>query len=132
MKSISRSGNLVYVCDSTDVIPSIRDLIKSPQECSLFVNSATINPKDVNANLYAQFNADTYSAFIYAFAIQLGEIRSARYCVHQIEMNARRVERLCKRREINLSETELTVIDTCKNFYSLKCRYKEQSPWPAR
>ena len=102
MKQVSRSGNKVFICETTDVLPCIRDLIKFPEEYSLFINSATINPKDVNAELYAQFNKDTYRTFIYAFAVQLGQTRSTNSCVHQIEMNARRIARLCKKREINL------------------------------
>ena len=122
----NRSKTRTYVCKKTKVIPDIKEVIKSSNGCDLFINSVTLNPKNVNANLYAHFGKDTVQSFIYAFAIQIGQIPSSSHVSYMLEMNARRVERLCRRREICLSEMESKVIDFCKKFSSLKCQNSER------
>ena len=126
MEQILRSGNRVYVFDTVEEIPKIKDISFFPDKCRLFIDSVTLNPKDVNAQLYSQFTKETYSSFIYAFAIKFGEIRPTSCVYEQFEMNARRVERLCKRRNIYLSETELKVLELCKDLHNFIPRYKNQ------
>lgn len=116
-----RSGNRIYICETTNVVPDIKEVINSSNKCSLFINSVTLNPKNRNAELYSQFNKDTFHSFIYAFAIQIGKLSYSSISASQFEMNARRVERLCKRRGICLSDMEQKVIHFCKIFSSLKC-----------
>ena len=126
MEQILRSGNRVYIFDTVEEIPEIKDIVFYPGKCRLFIDSVTLNPKNVNAQLYSHFTKDTYSSFIYAFAVKFGEIRPTSCLYEQFEMNARRVERLCKRRNIDLSETELKVIEVCKNLHSFPGFYKSQ------
>jgi len=126
MEEIKKSGNRIYICNTTAVVPNIEEIINSSEQCKLFINSVTLNPKNVNAELYSQFTEDTFHIFMYAFAVQFGQIRTTNSVSSQFEMNARRLERLCKRRKISLSNTELMVIDLCKNFSSLKSIYSEQ------
>ena len=97
IKEISRSGNRLYVCDTVEELPSIKDLILFPKECQTFIDSVTINPKDVNATLYSHFSKETYHIFIYAFAYKLGELRVSNAYHMQFEANARRVQRLCNK-----------------------------------
>lgn len=124
---INKSGNIMYGFKNTSVVPAVSELIDFPEkeENIVFINSVTLNPKDVNAQLYSQFNKDTLSSFIYAFAIQIGRLYfSQHYIAKQLEANARRVERLCYKKNLCLSEAESSVIKFCENFNS--CKYTNQ------
>ena len=132
VKEISRSGNRLYVCDTVKELPSIKDLILFTEECQTFVDSVTINPKDVNAELYSHFSEETYRIFIYAFAYKLGELRISNAYHKQFEANARRVQRLCKKRNITLSDVESKAIDSCANFSILPLLFNSKVSFSKR
>ena len=126
MKEISKSGNRIYIFESIDVIPNITELINFPDQCKVFIDSVTLNPKNVNAQLYSQFSEETYHVFIYAFAFKLRELRPTSCLSKPFEMNARRVERLCRKRNIALSIVETKVIDYCTSFSLSRPYFKAQ------
>lgn len=115
MKEIEKDGNRIYIFDRVVIVPCVEDIILYTTQHKNFIDSATMNPKFENAELYSQFTEETYKAFIYAFAVQFGRLFSL--CIgEQFETNARRVEKLCKKRGIVLSEKEQEILDKCKNF----------------
>lgn len=126
MKTISENGNKIYIFDTINWVPKINEVDSHNERCRTFFESATLNPKKVNAKLYSLFSKETYSSFIYAFAYQLGVVSQSSCVSKQFEMNARRIERLCKRREIPLSIIECMVIDKCKNFHQLILTFDEK------
>lgn len=132
IQEISRSGNRLYVCDTVKELPSIKELILFTEECQTFIDSVTINPKDVNAELYSHFSEETYHIFIYAFAYKLGELRVSNAYHKQFETNARRVQRLCKKRNITLSNVENKIIDSCVNFSTLPLLFNNQVSFSKR
>lgn len=126
MQEILKSGNRMYTFETVEELPSIEELLLSTDDCKIFIDSVTLNPKDVNAQLYSQFTEETYRLFIYAFAYNIGQRRSTSSIFEQFEMNARRVKRLCEKRKIVLSDTETRVIDFCINFFLSRITFKDQ------
>ena len=125
MKGIYKCDTRSNVFKKVEQIPTIRDIILHTEWYSGFINNATLNPLDVNAKLYSQFTEENYSSFLYAFAVQLVRLYST--CIgKQFELNACKFEELCKEKNITLSETEIKVIDTCKNFTSLTIDCKDK------
>jgi len=119
MQEIDKNGMRIYVFDSPKKVPNIKELIRNPERNIKFIKSCTLNPKDKNAKLYSYFSSDTYRSFLYAFTYQLGILPLSSSVRSQFEMNARRFERLCKKREIVLSELEISIVEKCKNFHDL-------------
>lgn len=126
MKEIEKNGNRIYIFETSKKVPSIKNLILNPESNINFINSVTLNPKNENAELYSHFSSDTYSSFLYAFAYQMGHLNPLSVATPQFEMNARRFERLYKKRSIVLSELELSIINYCKDFQNLLCRRNER------
>lgn len=126
MKTISENGNKIYIFDTINWVPKINEVDSHNERCRTFFESATLNPKKVNAKLYSLFSKETYSSFIYAFAYQLGVVSQSSCVSGQFEMNARRVERLCRKNEISLSTIEAMVIDKCKDFHQLDFTFDEK------
>lgn len=116
MEVINKSGNRLYFFETVTDVPNISDLIANAKGNIVFINSVTLNPKFENAKLYSDFSFDTYSSFLYAFAYQIGNINPNSSIAFQFEMNARRFERLAKKRCIVLSEPELSIISYCTTF----------------
>ena len=127
MQEIDKSGMRMYVFDTSKTVPDIKALIRNPEKNINFIKSCTLNPKDKNAKLYSYFSSDTYRSFLYAFTYQLGILPSSSSVFSQFEMNARRFERLCKKREIVLSELEISIMEKCKNFHDLDLGNKAKS-----
>ena len=122
----------IYKCDTRsnvfkkiEQIPAIRDIILHTEWYQVFIDNATLNPLDVNAKLYSQFTEENYSSFIYAFAVQFARLYSTSIGI-QFELNAYRLEVLCKEKNITLSVTETKVIDLCKKFNSLTLDYNSK------
>lgn len=126
MKKIDKSGMRMYVFDTSQTVPNIKDLINNPERNINFINSCTLNPKFENAELYSHFSSDTYRSFLYAFNYQLGILNFSSVVHSQFEMNARRFERLCKKRDIVLSELEISIVEKCKNFHALNLYNKDR------
>lgn len=126
MKTIDKSGNRLYVFETVKNVPSIKRLITNAESNINFINSVTLNPKSENAELYSDFSFDTYRSFLYAFAYQAGHLNPTSCVAFQFEMNARRFDRLCKKRGIVLSESEMSIINYCKTFKKVILTHSER------
>lgn len=125
MQKISQNGNRIYFFETVNAVPSINELILS-DKCKTFIDSVTLNPKNVNAKLYSQFTKETYPVFLYAFAFQFGRLRFTSDLYTQFETNARRAEKLCKKKNIILSTKEAAILDKCKNFHLQQMHFNNQ------
>ena len=125
MKGIYKCDTRSNIFKKVEQIPTIRDIILHTEWYSGFIDNATLNPLDVNTKLYLQFTEENYSSFVYAFAVQFARLYSTSIGI-QFELNACRLEELCKEKNITLSATEIKVIDACKKFNSLSLDCKNK------
>lgn len=119
VRQVEKSGNKVYIFDcAQNRLPKFTDLVKILSEIedrSALVDSMTLNPRNSNAAFYADLSSETLKIFIYAFAFQLGKLSSESY-KDQFQMNARRLNKLCKKKRIILTPMENTILFDCIEF----------------
>lgn len=126
MPKISQNENRIYIFETVNQVPSIDEVILYPNKCKTFIDSITLNPKNVNTELYSQISRTNYSSFVYSFAYQFNYLNKQSTVCEQFEMNARILEMLCRKKSISLSVIEHLVLDKCKKFHLLELSYDDK------
>ena len=98
-------------------IPTVRQLLKKPEEYENFMEHITRNHKGANWKIYRhKLTSKNYKSFIYAFAHQMAFMPTSHTTSWQINSNARRLKKALKRVAVDLYPCEEEIINICLNF----------------